>query len=159
MLVEDKTNWDLAHQKAAQWYASNNDIPSFLREMDVLISQYPIVTEYYDDAANMLLAKQEYDKAYLYLVKRNELESGAFPTKWMGIINMYRHQTADAEKYLNQSIGFDRNDSQVWYDLAGVYVEEKNYHKALEVTDKALALSPHYIEALALRAKLQEAVK
>jgi Tetratricopeptide repeat len=158
-LVEDKTNWDIAHRKAAQWYASNNDIHSFLREMDVLISQYPIVLEYYDDAANMLLAKQEYEKAYFYLSKRNEMEPGAFTTKWMGIIDLYRHQIGDAEKYLNQSIAFNRNDSQVWYDLAGVYVEEKNYQKALEVTNKALELSPHYIEALALRAKLQEAVK
>jgi tetratricopeptide (TPR) repeat protein len=158
-LVEDKTNWDIAHRQAARWYASNNDVPSFLREMDVLISQYPIVTEYYNDAANMLLEKQEYDKAYFYLSKSNEMGSGAFTTKWMGIINLYRHQTGDAEKYLNQSIAFNRNDSQVWYDLAGVYVEEKNYQKALEVTNKALELSPHYIEALALRAKLQEAVK
>ena len=77
----------------------------------------------------------------------------------MGIINLFKHQTAAAEKYLNQSIAFDRNDSQVWYDFAGVYVEEKNYPKALEMVDKALALSPHYADALALRSKLQEAVK
>jgi len=158
-LVEDKTNWDIAHRQAARWYASNNDVPLFLREMDVLISQYPIVTEYYDDAATLLLEKQQYDKAYFYLSKRNEMAPCAFTTKWLGIINLYRHQTGDAENYLNQSIVFNRNDSQVWYDLAGVYVEEKNYQKALEVTNKALDLSPHYVEALALRAKLQEAVK
>ena len=158
-LVEDKTNWDIAHRKAVEWYASRNDVPSFLREVDVLISQYPIVIEYYDEAAKMLLEKKEYDKAYVYLAKRNEVQPGAFTTKWMGIINLYRHHPADAEKYLNQSIVFDGNDSQVWYDLAGVYVEEKNYQKALEVTNKALELSPHYVDALALRAKLQEAVK
>ena len=127
--------------------------------MDVLISQYPIVVEYYDDAANLLLKKQEYDKAYYYLSKRNQMEPGAFSTKWLGIINLYKHQAGPAEKYLNQSIAFDRNDSQVWYDLAGVYVEEKNYHKALEMTDKALALSPHYADALALRTTLQNALK
>jgi tetratricopeptide (TPR) repeat protein len=158
-LVEDKINWDLAHRKAAQWYLSKNDITSFLHEMDVLISQYPIVVEYYDDAANLLLKKQEYDKAYYYLSKRNQMEPGAFSTKWLGIINLYKHQAGPAEKYLNQSIAFDRNDSQVWYDLAGVYVEEKNYHKALEMTDKALALSPHYADALALRTTLQNALK
>ena len=158
-LVEDKINWDMAHRRAAQWYLLGNDIASFLREMDVLISQYPIVVEYYDDAANVLLKKQAYDKAYSYLSRRNEIEPGAFSTKWMGIINLFKHQTAAAEKYLNQSIAFDRNDSQVWYDFAGVYVEEKNYPKALEMVDKALALSPHYADALALRSKLQEVVK
>ncbi len=158
-LVEDKTNWDIAHRKAAEWYASRNDVSSFLHEMDVLISQYPIVVEYYDDAANFLLERKVYDKAYYYLWKRNEMESGAFTTKWIGIINLYRHQTAAAEKYLNQSIAFNRNDSQVWYDLAGVYVEEKNYQKALEMTDKALALSPHYADALALQTTLRNALK
>ena len=158
-LVEDKISWDMAHRKAAQWYVLGNDITSFLREMDVLISQYPIVVGYYDDAANLLLKRQAYDKAYSYLSKRNEIEPGPFSTKWMGIINLYKHQTAAAEKYLNQSIAFNRNDSQVWYDLAGVYVQEKNYQKALEMTDKALALSPHYADALALRSSLQEALK
>jgi lysophospholipase L1-like esterase len=158
-LVHDRINWDVAHRKAAQWYIAENDVPSFLHEMDVLISEYPIVVEYYDDAANLLLKRHEYDRAYSYLSKRNEIEPGAFSTKWMGIISLYKHQTAPAEKYLNQSLAFNRNDSQVWYDLAGVYVEEKNYQKGLEMTDKALALSPRYADALALRQKLQEALK
>ncbi len=118
-LVEDKTNWDFAHRKAAQWYVLKNDVPAFLREMDVLISQYPIVVEYYDDAANVLLKKQEYERAYQYLSERNDMQPSAFSTKWMGIINLHNHRAAEAEKYLNQSLAFDRSDSQVWYDLAG----------------------------------------
>ncbi len=41
----------------------------------------------------------------------------------------------------------------------GAYVEEKDYTKALELTDKALELSPHYVDALALRSKLKDALK
>ncbi|MGA9408773.1 MAG: tetratricopeptide repeat protein, partial [Bacteroidota bacterium] len=158
-LVEDKTTWDIAHTRVAQWYASKNDIASFLREMDVLISQYPIVVEYYDNAANMLLEAKNYDKAYSYLAARNEIEPSAFSTKWMGIISLSKHQTATAEKFLNQSITFDRKDPQVWYNLAGVYIAEKDYQKALQVTEKALALNPHYADALALHAMLRTAVK
>ena len=126
--------------------------------MNVLINQFPIVVEYYDDAANKLLEVKDYDKAYSYLTERNEIEPSAFSTKWIGIINLYKNQTAAAEKFLNESIAFDRNDAQVWYNLAGVYIEEKDYQKALQMTEKALSLNPRYADALALHARLKQAL-
>jgi len=158
-LVEDKTSWDAAHRKAARWYAAKNEIASFLGVMDVLISQYPIVLEYYDDATQTLLQRQRYDEAYRYLLKRNDIQPTAYSTKWLGIINLHRHALTPAENYLTRSIELDRSDSQVWYDLAGVYVEKADYQKALEMTKKALALSPHYADALALQSKLEETMK
>jgi tetratricopeptide (TPR) repeat protein len=158
-LVEDRTNWDIAHRKAAEWYASKNDIVSFTQVMNGLINQYPIVTEYYDFAANALMERKDYDGAYYYLTKRNELEPGAFSTKWIGTISLFRNQMTTAEKYLSQSLKFDNKDSQVWYNLAGVYIQEKNYQKALEMVNRALSLNSQYPDALALQRKLQEAMK
>ena len=158
-LVEDRTNWDIAHRKAAEWYASRNDAVSFTQTMNVLINQYPIVTEYYDSAANWLLERKEYDGAYHYLIRRNEVEPDAFTTKWIGTISLFRNEITSAEKYLNQSLKFNSKDSQVWYNLAGVYIQEKNYQKALETVNTALSLNSQYPDALALRRKLQEAVK
>jgi len=157
-LVEDRTNWDAAHRKAAEWYASQNDIASFTQSMNALINQYPIVTEYYDYAANIFLGKRDYSDAYTYLVNRNRIEPSAFSTKWLGTISLYRNQLPAAEKYLNQSLVFDGKDSQVWYNLAGVYVQEKNYRKALEMVDRALSLNSRYPDALALQKQLQAAV-
>ena len=158
-LVYDKVNWDFAHRKAADWYLARKDYRSFMQVMNVLISQYPIVTEYYDYTANTLLQIKDYDDAYIYLIKRNSYEPCAFSTKWLGIIELYKNRIASSQNYLNQSINFDDHDSQVWYNLAGAYVNDNNYKKALEVVDKAIAISPDYQEALALRYQLQQAMK
>jgi tetratricopeptide (TPR) repeat protein len=158
-LVTDRLNWESAHSKAAQWYESGKDYKSFTDIMNVLISQYPIVVDYYDYAATTLLQVKNYYAAYNFLVKRYEMEPDAFSTKWLGTINLYRNKLDIAEKYLNQSLKYDANDSQVWYNLAGVYVNESNYRTALEMLNKAIAIQPNYPEAQSLQIRLREALK
>lgn len=158
-LVEDRSNWDVAHRKAAEWYLSKNDMGSFVQTMNVLINQYPIVTEYYGYAASTLLGRQKYDEAYHFLTMRNEMAPSAFSTKWIGTISLYRNQIQQADKYLNESLQFDRKDAQVWYNLAGVSIQENDYRKALKMVNEALSLQPQYPDAVALRKKLQEAAK
>jgi tetratricopeptide (TPR) repeat protein len=158
-LTSDRMTWEAAHSKAANWYAEKNDLNSFVGIMNVLISQYPIVIEYYDYTANVLLEKKDYDRAYYYLNKRNGIEPTAYSTKWIGIINLYKNHLDTAEDYLKQSLSLDKNDSQVWYNLAGVYVNKNNYIKALEMVNRAISLQSKYPEALALQRQLQQAMK
>ncbi len=158
-LVEDRTDWAGAHKKAAGWYALKNDIPSFIQTMNALIDQYCIVTEYHDYAANILLEKKDFDAAYSFLSRRYAIAPDAFCSKWIGTICLFRNQTAMAEKYLAQSTRLDAKDSQAWYNLAGVYVQEKNYRLALETVDRAIALNDRYSDALELQKKLKEAVR
>jgi tetratricopeptide (TPR) repeat protein len=158
-LTSDKMNWESAHRKAAEWYVNRNDLKSFTGIMDVLISQYPFIMDYYDYTANLLLTNKAYDRAFYYLKKRNEIEATAFTTKWIGILNLYKNQLDSAEKYLNQSLSKDNNDAQVWYNLAGVYVNENKYVKAFEMVNKAISLQANYPEAIALKRQLQGAMK
>jgi tetratricopeptide (TPR) repeat protein len=158
-LTLDRTTWEAAHSKAANWYAARNDLNSFAGIMNVLISQYPIVIEYYDYASNLLLVKKDYDRAYYFLNKRNGIEPTAYSTKWIGIINLYKNHLDPAEDFLKQSLSLDKNDSQVWYNLAGVYVNKNNYIKALEMVNKAISLQSNYPEALALQRQLHQTIK
>jgi len=157
-LVEDNANWETVHRKAADWYLTHNDLKSFLQVMDVLIGEYPIVVEYYNYCANVLLQFKDYDKAYYYLLKSNELSPSAFSTKYLGIIELSKNNYPLAEKFLTQSIVFDNSDAQVWYNLAGVYVNENNYPKALQMVKKAISLNPNYQDAVMLQRQLQAAL-
>ncbi|MCL4538212.1 MAG: GDSL-type esterase/lipase family protein [Bacteroidetes bacterium] len=158
-LVEEKISWEEAHVKAADWYLSRNNVKSFLATMNVLISEYPIVTNYYDYVANVLLQLKDYDTAYYYLDRRDEMGPSAFATKYLGIIELSRGRTDRAEKFLNESLKLDSSDAQVWYNLSGVYVHKENYAKAFQMVNRALAIRSDYPEAIALRRQLQEAVK
>ncbi len=91
--------------------------------------------------------------------KATKLNPNALTTKWIGTIDLYRNQLDSASVYLNKSLSFDNSDPQVWYNLSGVYVNKKDYKKALEMIDKALELKPNYAEALGLQRQLMEALK
>ncbi|HTX18573.1 MAG TPA: tetratricopeptide repeat protein [Bacteroidota bacterium] len=158
-LVEDRSSWDLAHRKAAQWYAAHGDVPDFVVTMNALINQYPIVTEYYDYAANTLLERGEYDRGYDFLIRRNDIEATAYSTKWLGTVSLHRNQLQPAEKYLKQSLQLDARDPQVWYNLAGVYIGENHYKEALEAVNRAIDLNARYADAIALQNKLKNVLK
>ncbi|MDE3059311.1 MAG: tetratricopeptide repeat protein, partial [Bacteroidota bacterium] len=113
----------------------------------------------YDYTATVLLQIKDYDSAYQYLVERNEIEPSAFSDKWLGIIDLYHNRVDSAKKNLANSLKLDDKDAQVWYNLAGVYVDEKDYRQALQMVNRALSLQSNYPEAFALRAQLQQAAK
>ncbi len=86
-----------------------------------------------------------------------DIKPSAFTAKWLGTIYLYKNNFELAEKYLNESLTYDTKDSQVWYNLAGVYVKKNNYKKALEMVNNALMLNPNYTEAINLKRQLQNA--
>ncbi len=156
-VVKDKISWEEAHRKLAAFYLTKKDIGSFLAEMDALIAQYPFVVEYYDYVTNILIRLKDYGKAYKYLKSGYEIKPNAFKTKWLGTIDLYNNKLDSAEKYFKESLEYDNNDAQIWYNLAGVYVRRKNYKAALERVNKALSLNPKYAEAINLQKQLQNA--
>jgi len=157
-IISEKIIWEEGHRKLAAYYLRIKDIGSFLEEMDALISQYPIVVEYYDYVVNTLILLKDYNRAYKYLEKGYEIKPQAFTAKWLGIINLYNNKLDLAEKYLKESLAFEKNDPQVWYNLSGVYVKQNNYKQALETVKIALSLEPKYLEAENLLHQLQNAI-
>ena len=126
--------------------------------MDALISQYPVIIEYYNYVTNVLIENKDYDRAYKYLEAGYKLKPSAFTLKWLGTINLFNNKLDNAEKYLKESLTYDSRDAQVWYNLAGVYVRRNEYKLALENVNKAISLKPKYSEAVNLQRQLQSAV-
>lgn len=158
-LMDNKINWEQAHSKAAEYYKKNKDVKNYLSIMDVLISEYPFILEYYDYAVNTLLEFKDYQTALKYLTERMAEESNDFSTKWVGIINLNMNNIETAKKYLLESLKFNENDAQVWYNLAGCYTMKEDYKNALESVNRSLKIFPRYAEAKVLQAQLQRAVK
>jgi tetratricopeptide (TPR) repeat protein len=158
-VLDDKITWEEGHRKLAAYYLVKRKLESFTEEMDALISQYPVIVEYYDYVAKVLIQRNDYRRAYGYLQAGYNIKPNAFKTKWLGTINLYNDELESAEKYLNESLDHDRNDSQVWYNLAGIYVKREDYKKALELVGTALSLKPDYPEAQKLQRQLQGVIK
>jgi predicted Zn-dependent protease len=157
-VLDDKVSWETAHRKLATHYLERKNLNGFLKEMDALISQYPVIVEYYDYVSNILIQLKDYKRAYKYLKQGYEIKPNAYKTKWLGTINLYNNKLSPAEKYLDESLKYDTKDPQIWYNLAGIYVKRHSYKKALELVNKALALESNYPEAVNLQKQLQNAV-
>jgi lysophospholipase L1-like esterase len=150
------SNWEKGHREAADWYLQKNESENFTKEYQVIISQYPFKLSDYDYAASELINVQEYDLAYYFLFRRFKETPNAFSSKWLGNIKLNKGEVDEAIKYLSISTSFDKKDPQVYYNLAGAYIQNQEYKKALGAIEHCLKINPDFAKAQYLKDQLFE---
>ncbi|HRI45877.1 MAG TPA: GDSL-type esterase/lipase family protein [Ignavibacteriaceae bacterium] len=158
-VIDNKLSWEEAHRKAANYYLSNKQFDNFLYEMNVLIDQYPFIIEYYDMVAEQLLVRRDYEQTYSLLKKKIKISEDAFATKWIGIIELSRHNYSAAINYLNRSISFNNRDAQVLFNLSGAYVGNQEPKLALTAIERCLQIEPNFPGAKELYNQISAVVK
>lgn len=158
-LIYDATvgdlDWEKLHRKAAEWYLRRGELENYKEQMDILISQFPFVVEYYNSTAYEFLKIGKFDIAYSYLEKGYRLKTDAFSSKWLGIIDLSRGYNENATKFLEKSLSFDPKDSQVLFNLAGAYSRLKLYDKSLTAINSCLQNDPAFPGASDLKGQVE----
>jgi len=154
----NKISWADAHLTAATAYLKRNDVGGYLRHMDILLYQYPIVVEYFDQVSLTLMQMKLYDTALKYLNSRYKIEPNDYSAKWLGNIALFKGNADEAIKYLTKSYDLNSTDAQVLYNLAGAYYQKKIYDAALNTINKCLRIEPNYPQANVLKQQLTQAV-
>ena len=157
--MNNKISWADAHLTAATAYLKRDDVSRFLRHMDILIYQYPIVVEYYDQISLALMQMKLYDPALKYLNARYKIEPNDYSAKWLGNIALFKGNHDEAIKYLTKSYELNSTDAQVLYNLAGAYYQKKLYDAALNTINKCLSIDSNYPQANILKQQLILAAK
>jgi len=155
-IAVENMNWEKGHREAADWYLSKRDYQNFAKEFQVIVSQYPFKLSDYDYAASQLINVKEYDLAYNFLQKRFKETPDAFSAKWLGNINLNRRNIDEAIKYLSASIEYDKTDAQTFYNLAGAYIQKKEFKNSLRSIEKCLSINPDFPNAKSLKVQLTE---
>lgn len=153
-IAVENTNWEKGHRKAADWYLRNKDYQDFTTEFLVIISQYPFKLADYDYAASELINVKEYELAYKLLLKRFRETPDAFSAKWLGNINLSQGNVDDAVKFLTESLMYDKSDAQIYYNLAGAYIQKEEFNNALQSIEKCLSIKPDFPNAQNLKIQL-----
>ena len=120
----------------------------------MIVSQYPFKLSDYDYAASQLINVKEYDLAYIFLLERFKETPDAFSAKWLGNINLNKGKVDEAIKYLSASTKYDNNDAQTFYNLAGAYIQKKDFKNALQSIEKCLSIKPDFPNAQSLKLQL-----
>ena len=154
----NKISWADAHLTTATAYLKRNDVGGYLRHMDILLYQYPIVVEYYDQVSLTLMQMKLYDTTLKYLNARYKIEPNDYSAKWLGNIALFKGNVDKAIKYLTKSYELNSTDAQVLYNLAGAYYQKKMYDAALNTINKCLSIEPNYPQANILKQQLTHTV-
>lgn len=160
--AEGTITWPEAHERLANKKLLQKKYDECIKHLEILIYQYPVVTEYYDMIDNIaltLLKQEDFSKAYEILLKRYEIKPNPFATKWLGNIDLNNHRITSAIKYLEESIKLDPGDLQSLYNLAGAYALDKQYSMGLQTINSVLQKDMNYPGARDLKVQLDELVK
>ncbi|PIQ09240.1 MAG: hypothetical protein COW71_07680 [Ignavibacteriales bacterium CG18_big_fil_WC_8_21_14_2_50_31_20] len=158
-VIDNKLSWEQAHRKLANWFLKSGNIESYLAEMDAVLFQYPFVYDYYEMISNNLITIKMYDKALPYLYKYDKIKKTAFASKWIGIIELSKQNIENAIKYLNQSLKYNSQDAQVYYNLAGAYSLKQDYKSSLSAVNSCLLVNPKYSGANNLKKQLLKIIQ
>jgi tetratricopeptide (TPR) repeat protein len=150
----ENMNWEKGHREAADWYLSKRNYLNFAKEFRVIVSQYPFKLNDYDYAASQLINAKEYELAYSLLIKRFKETPDAFSAKWLGSINLKKGKVDEAIKYLSASTKYDNNDAQAFYNLAGAYIQKKEFNNAIQSIEKCLNIKPDFPNGQNIKAQL-----
>ncbi len=152
-------DYEPTQRQVADYYAKKGDYKSYIRQMELLMSQFPAVLGYYPSTINTLLKAQLFDEALYFAKISYKKRADAFNTKWIGIITLAKGNIDKSIEFLETSVKFKADDAQVLYNLAGAYSQKDKYEKALETINLAIQYSPNYQNALNLKKQLEEVVR
>jgi len=158
-VLDNRFSWEQAHRKAAEYYLRHKDYVEFVKELTILINQYPFVKEYYLFVTEQLLAVKRFDDAYQFFKNGHKRFPNAFFAKWIGIIDLSKENVESAISYLNESLIYEKNDAQVYYNLAGAYSKKKMFKEAKGAIDNCLAINPNYPQAKVIKIQLESILK
>lgn len=147
--------WDEAHSKAANWFVAQNDEIRASKEFEVLIAQFHYLTKFYNMYADALMQLKLYERAKDVLLQSYTITPGAYATKWLGILALSENNAGEGKKWLTESINYDARDPQVLYNLAGAFINLKDYSSAKIYLAKCLEVDPKFPGARELNSQLK----
>jgi len=158
-VIDDKLSWEEAHRRIADYDLKNGNVKGYIDHYNTVIDQFPIIYEYYQMAAEKLLYYKYYDAAFDFLTRQYKIRPDFFSTKWLGIIELNKGATIKAIEYLTRAVNFKGNDPQTWYNLAGAYLNDRQYEQGLTAINKCLALDGSFRGADQIKRSLEYLVK
>jgi len=138
-------SWLDAHLIAAATYLKRDDIKNYLKHMNIVIYQYPVL-------GNL-------NSAINYFYQRNKIDLADYTIKRVGLIALYGGSLDEAIKYLNDAYKSNPKDPLILYNLSLAYSKKKDFKTAFEIINKCLFVNSNYTEANNLKKQILNQLK
>ena len=156
-MVHNRHGWDRAKVELAAYYRGQNQHDRALLEYYGLIRNEPWNDSAYIFASRVFLNFNDFDNAYPLLEQAYEINpNDAFTTKMLGAIETDRNNLDRGIKLLNRSLELEPGDPQALFNLSGAYGLNREYEKAMEVSDRLMEVAPDFPGARSWRQQLEQ---
>ncbi|MGK9367806.1 GDSL-type esterase/lipase family protein [Melioribacter sp. Ez-97] len=143
--IENKVSWVDAHLIAATYHLRRDEIKDYLKYMEVIIYQYPVL--------------KDLDGALRFFYAQNKINLNDYTPSRNGLMALYIGNYRNAIKYLKQAYKSNPGDANLSYNLAYAYYKNNELDSSLVYLNKSLALTPGFKDAMKLRAVIHRQLK
>lgn len=158
-VLKEKLSWEAAHRTIADYFYTKKEYDLYIKEINVLIDQFPFYKYYYETSATRLIQINRFDLAEKILTKQIRNSPSDFAYKWLGNILLQKCDYKNAILYLEKSLIKNSNDAQTLYNLSGAYLMTNNFVKSKGYITKCLNVNPNYTEAKKLLQEINTLTK
>lgn len=128
------------HIELSKYYEQQGNVDKAVQEYEALIASIPHESEFYENAATLLILDKKYDKAEVLLRQSLKYNNDYFAYKWIGQIALMKNNYKTAIEYLSKA---DAVDQQVIFNLARAYYSDGQLQKGEEYYLKMKNAAPN----------------
>ncbi|MBK7106245.1 MAG: tetratricopeptide repeat protein [Ignavibacteriae bacterium] len=133
-------SWTDAHLLAAKTYLRRDDIKNYLKHINTILYQYPVLKDF-----NTLIT---------YFYNQKKIDLADYTSTRVGIIELYREKYDEAIKHLTKTYNIDPKNSFVLYNLSVAYFEKRDLKSALSMINKCLDVDKKNEDAIKLKREI-----
>lgn len=160
MNVHGGKRWDESKVEIARFYEQQGRFNKAIYEYRGLIRNQPWNDSPYLYAARIYLDQGNYTEAKPLLEEAYSLNpEEAFTTKMLGAIELDAGNINRAIELLEESYEQNPDDVQMLYNLSGAYGTNREFRKALDIVNEALAISPGFPGLRGWKNQLEQIIK
>jgi lysophospholipase L1-like esterase len=159
LAVHASKSWDESKVELGGIYERNNEPEKAFLEYMGLIRNQPWNDSPYVFAARVRLNQNNFEAAEPLLEQAYSIQpKEGYTTKMLGAIMVQKGDLERGITLLLESRALSPRDPQMLYNLSGAYGLNKNYTKALEITEEVIAINPNFPGIQQWKAQLQRAL-
>lgn len=153
--------WDEGCYETAQLFWRNENLNEAMRTYKAIIEEYSLNFYAHYLLANSLSQKGNIEDAIKhYSISISSHPGYPFPKAELGLLFINRGEFDKAEVLLSEALQITQREnmndlqSTIYYGLATIYANKRNFERALQLIELSLKLQPNNRNASALRQKL-----
>jgi lysophospholipase L1-like esterase len=143
IITTGQTTLEMGHIELARKFERTGKIDRAVAEYKALIYSVPNLDLFYEPVVNLLVSKNQYQKALQLLQDGLHFNTSFFMLKWVGQLHLALQHTEAGIEFLERACQLNADDELVLYNLARAYYQTGQPYKGESVYNRLKTAVPN----------------